>query len=49
MLRLTTLGGFRWSESDEARARYGLNQLLYVQRQAFDEARHFLGKKALMG
>ena len=39
--------GFLWAESDEARARHALNQLLYVQRQDFEADRLFHGKKTL--
>lgn len=36
-----------WPESDTERARHVLNQLLYAQRQYFEEERLFLGKKTL--
>jgi DNA-binding SARP family transcriptional activator len=41
------LVGLLWAESEEERARHVLNQLLYAQRQYFEEERLFLGKKTL--
>lgn len=36
---------YLWPESDEARARHGLNQLLYFQRRHLGEEDLFIGKK----
>jgi serine/threonine-protein kinase len=39
--------GILWPESDAARARHSLNQLLYAQRRQFDSESLFSGQKTL--